>query len=168
MLVDDFSRPGRRSALGTSWQATSDRVMGGRSQAGLIDLLGGGLGLRGPVRLENNGGFVMASLDLASAGQALDASAFDGLALTYRSGAGLYGLRLRTSDCQAPWQSYRASLPPAPDVQATVVPFSAFEANRIETPFDPQRLERLGVIALGLVLGAPFEADIDLFKLAFV
>lgn len=36
LLIDDFSRADRTSALGTRWRAVSDQVMGGVSEARLV------------------------------------------------------------------------------------------------------------------------------------
>jgi hypothetical protein len=76
LLLDDFSRPDGRSALGTAWRAFTDQVMGGVStqSVGRETVEGErALRLRGEVRLDNNGGFVQVALDL---GGPRDASAF--------------------------------------------------------------------------------------------
>ena len=59
MLIDDVSREGFVSALGTTWQTVSDRVLGGISTATLRVGEHAGrrwLRLSGEVWLENNGG----------------------------------------------------------------------------------------------------------------
>ena len=71
MLIDDFSRTDLVSALGTEWRGVSDRVMGGVSQESVSRSVEGdrpSLHLQGDVRLENNGGFIQAALDLSSGG----------------------------------------------------------------------------------------------------
>ena len=81
MLIDDFTDDRLVSKLGTRWRGVSDQVMGGISEAtvshGVID---GRPSLRmtGDVRLENDGGFIQAALDLAPSGDTLDASGFSG------------------------------------------------------------------------------------------
>jgi hypothetical protein len=86
-ILDDFSRDDLISALGTPWRGFSDRVMGGISEETIaLATIDGRRALRlsGEVRLENNGGFIQAALDLAPAGQSLDASAFAGVLLVVR------------------------------------------------------------------------------------
>ena len=68
LLLDDFSRPDGRSALGTAWRAFTDQVMGGVStqSVGRETVEGErALRLRGEVRLDNNGGFVQVALPSA-------------------------------------------------------------------------------------------------------
>ena len=87
MLIDSVSRDDLVCDLGTRWHGVSDAVMGGVSQAELaVDEQGGRrcLRLRGDVRLDNNGGFIQMALDLAAAGQPIDATAFDGVRLLVR------------------------------------------------------------------------------------
>jgi hypothetical protein len=87
LIVDDFSRDDLISALGTPWRGFSDQVMGGISEETIaLSTIDGRRALRlsGEVRLENNGGFIQAALDLAPAGQTLDASAFTGVLLVVR------------------------------------------------------------------------------------
>ena len=84
MLIDDFSTEGLVSSLGTTWRPVTDQVMGGVSQARVTRTSLEGrscLRLAGEVRLENNGGFIQAGLDLAPEGRLLDASAFTGVRL---------------------------------------------------------------------------------------
>ena len=63
--------------------------------------------LSGDVRLENNGGFIQAALDLTSVGDTFDASAFTGIRLVARGNNEQYSVHLRTPDNVQPWQSYR-------------------------------------------------------------
>ena len=110
MLIDDFSRADLVSPLGTKWRSVSDQVMGGISQGKLTRSAtedGPCLRLTGDVSLENNGGFIQASLDLTEDGGALDVSSFAGIRLIVRGNDEQYGLHLRTTDVARPWQSYR-------------------------------------------------------------
>ena len=69
MLIDDFNDPGGLSRLGTPWRSVTDQVMGGVSTARIaFEEIQGRLCLclSGDVSLDNNGGFIQASLDLAS------------------------------------------------------------------------------------------------------
>ncbi len=68
MLIHDFSIRRLTSELGTRWRAVSDWVMGDVCEPKLdITAIEGrhGMHLTGAVRLENNRGFIQASLDLA-------------------------------------------------------------------------------------------------------
>lgn len=152
MLIDDFSKPGLVSALGTEWRGVSDRVMGGVSEASVSGTEVGGrqsLHLRGDVRLENNGGFIQAALNLAAGSGTLDATAYRGIRLVARGNGERYSLHLRTPDNVRPWQSYRAEFTAGPDWQTIDLPFAEFAPYRLDTPLDITRLRRLGLVAIG-------------------
>ena len=166
-LVDDRATGTRRAATGTDWELVTDRVMGGVSSGRLApETIAGRAALRmtGEVRLENNGGFVQMALDLAPGGGPVDASSWAGLALEVRGNGARYGCHLRTADITRPWQSYRAPFEAGPDWQRILLPFTAFEAHRTEAPFDPSRLRRIGLVAIGRA----FAADLALARLEFV
>ena len=166
MLIDDFARPDLVSRLGTSWRAVSDRVMGGVSEAGMTRAGFGGrhcLRLTGDVRLENNGGFIQAALDLAPADSVLDASGFEGLRMVASGNAERYGLHLRTPDCRRPWQSYRAEFEAGEDWRSLELPFSRFLPHRLTAPLDARRLRRLGLVAIGRA----FHADLRVASVGF-
>ncbi|WP_299396723.1 CIA30 family protein [Pelagibius sp.] len=165
-LIDDFSDPGLVSRLGTPWRAVSDRVMGGVSEASVTREAEGGsacLRLTGDVRLENNGGFVQAALDLTSSGETFDASAYAGLRLTVRGNGEHYGLHLRSADNTRPWQSYRSAFTAGSEATTLEIPFAAFQPYRSEKPLDVSRLRRLGLVAIGRA----FTADLVLCRIAF-
>lgn len=165
MLIDDFSQAGLRSALGTRWRGVSDQVMGGISEAAVRrSEIDGRICLRlsGDVRLENDGGFIQASLDLAQGAQNLDASAFDGISLLVRGNGENYGLHLRTPDNRLPWQSYRAQFRADPAWQELKLPFSDFLLHRLEVPLDRSSLRRLGLVAIGRA----FHADLAVARIA--
>ena len=106
MLIDNFKRDDLVSALGTTWRGVSDQVMGGISEAGLQRSLVDGrpaLRLTGDVRLEHNGGFIQASLNLAKEGEVFDASGYAGIRLSVRGNDEIYGFHLRTGDVRRPW-----------------------------------------------------------------
>lgn len=101
MLIDGFSGATLSSPLGTRWRVVSDQVMGGVSTATIsLDTIDGRrcVRLRGDVRLDNNGGFVQASLDLAPESAALDASEYTGIRLVVRGNGEDYSVHLRTPD----------------------------------------------------------------------
>jgi hypothetical protein len=166
MIIDDFFRTDLVSATGTRWRAVTDKVMGGVSNASLEYRVVEGrshLHMAGDVRLENNGGFVQAALDLALNGGTLDASEFIGVKLVVRSNGEQYAIHLRTPDNVHPWQSYRAQFIVAGDWTTIDLPFVAFVPHRLETPLDITRLRRIGLVAIGRA----FRADLAIADLRF-
>lgn len=150
-IIDDRSSGDYRSTLGTRWRLVTDGVMGGDSTGELLtDTVNGRhcLRLRGDVRLENNGGFVQAALDLPE-DAAFDASAWSGLLLDVYGNGEQYNLHLRTGDVWLPWQSYRASFAAQPGWQQVRLPFTGFTAYRIGAELDLKLLERIGIVAIG-------------------
>ena len=166
MLIDDFSNDGLVSALGTEWRGVSDRVMGGVSDVRVEHSNAEGqvfLRLRGDVRLENNGGFVQAALDLNASGGVLDASAYRGLRIMVRGNGQQYSLHLRTPDATRPWQSYRAHFTAGEHWQKIDLPFDGFAPYRLDQPLDTQRLKRIGLVAIG----RSFSADLMVSSIRF-
>jgi hypothetical protein len=166
MLIDDFSRTDLVSALGTEWRGVSDRVMGGVSQETVSRSVADGhpaLHLQGDVRLENNGGFIQAALDLSSGGRTLDASAYKGIRLMVRGNGEKYSLHLRTPDNVRPWQSYRAEFTAEDAWRSIYLPFESFAPHRLDTPLDTSRLSRLGLVAIGRA----FSADVMVSSISF-
>ncbi len=166
MLIDDFSDPNLVSKLGTTWRGVSDQVMGGISQASVSrEVVEGRTALRlsGDVRLENDGGFIQAALDLAPERGVFDASAFTGVRITARGNDERYSLHLRTSDNIRPWQSYRSHFQAGPEWETHELPFAAFTPYRLETPLDTMRLRRIGLVAIGRA----FTADLAVSELSF-
>ncbi|MBK1646292.1 NADH:ubiquinone oxidoreductase [Thiocapsa imhoffii] len=154
-LIDDFTRSDGLSALGTPWRAVTDQVMGGRSQASISRETQEGrpaLCLNGDVRLENNGGFVQAILELPPSDdrvEGFDASGYAGIQLWVRGNGELYNLHLKSTTTRLPWQSYRASFVAEPEWREVRLPFSAFEPHRLVQRLDPRRLTKLGVLGIG-------------------
>ena len=166
MLIDDFASPDLVSKLGTRWRGVSDRVMGGISEASVARELVDDracLRLTGDVRLENEGGFIQAALDLAPDGGSFDASDFLGLRLLLRGNGERYSLHLRTPDNVRPWQSYRAQFTAGPAWETVELPFGSFAPYRLETPLDVTRLRRLGLVAIGRA----FHADLAVADIGF-
>jgi hypothetical protein len=137
MVIDDFTDDGLVSKLGNRWRGVSDQVMGGVSETtvshGLIDGRPS-LCLTGDVRLENDGGFIQAALDLGPAGDTIDASGFTGVRTIVRGNGEKYSIHLRTPDNVRPWQSYRAHLTVGSDWETINLPFATFVPYRLETP----------------------------------
>ncbi|MDJ0948846.1 MAG: CIA30 family protein [Alphaproteobacteria bacterium] len=166
MLIDDFAGADLLSRLGTRWRGVSDRVMGGISEGALgRDVIDGRpcLRLTGDVRLENNGGFIQAALDLAPSGTTLDASDYSGLRLVVRGNGERYSVHLRTPDAIRPWQSYRAHFVAGANWQTIELPFETFEPYRLEAQLDVTRLRRIGLVAIGRA----FRADLAVAELRF-
>ena len=151
-LIDDFRDPDGCSRLGTRWRLVTDTVMGGVSEARMtLDTLDGrrALCLEGEVRLEHNGGFLQANLDLTRAGVPFDAGRFAGVRLLVRGNGEDYNLHLKSGDCALPWQAYRASFVAGADWQEIRIPFERFAPYRLSTPLDPGHLTQLGLVAIG-------------------
>lgn len=165
LILDDRSRGDLISTHGPPWRGFSDRVMGGISRQAIAATAIDGrscLRLTGQVRLENNGGFIQMALDLAAAGETLDASAFAGVLLVVHGNGEHYGVHLRTSDCQRPWQSYRAGFTAAPAWRDIRIPFDQFAPHRLPQPMDVRRLRRIGIVAIGRA----FSADLAVSMVA--
>ena len=140
--------------------------MGGISEASVRQAIIGdrhALHLSGDVRLENNGGFIQAALDLSPTGNPLDASDFVGIRLVARGNGEVYAVHLRTPDNRRPWQSYRAQFTAGPEWKTIDLPFDMFEPYRVTSPLDTSRLRRLGLVAIGRA----FEADLAVSEVSF-
>ena len=159
-IIDDLSRDPPMSAIGTRWQLFTDRVMGGVSNGTMIREMVAGrpaIRMRGDVSLENNGGFVQMSLDLAPDGEAIDVSVWSGIELDVFGNGEEYNVHLRTSDLTRPWQSYRQSFRADPQWQTIPFRFQEFVPYRTDVPLDTRRLKRIGVVAIGRA----FSADLS-------
>ncbi len=163
MVIDDRSSGGLPASAGGEWRLVTDGVMGGRSSGELLierHLDRDCLRLRGMVSTANRGGFVQMALDLA-AGKPFDASAYTGVYLEVAGNGEGYNLHLRTGDLWLPWQSYRAGFVADREWRRVRIPFTAFDAYRTGSRFDPGRLLRVGVVAIG----REFAADLCLGEL---
>jgi Complex I intermediate-associated protein 30 (CIA30) len=166
LFVDDFSRDDLISRLGTPWRGFSDQVMGGISKGtiALVKIDGRrALRLSGDVRLENNGGFIQAALDLAREGQTLDVSAYTGVFLIVRGNGKRYGVHLRTPECVRPWQSYRAGFMAEAERREIRLPFDQFQPYRLTEPLGVAHLRRIGLVAIGRA----FHADLAVSAVGF-
>lgn len=152
VVILDAARPDTGLCPPARWQAITDQVMGGvsRGSVALEDVAGEpALVLSGAVSLENNGGFIQMACDLMSDGGPLDASGLAALRLRVRGDGADYGLHLRTTDLARPWQSYRLGFQAPPAWTDVTLSFGDVEAHRTDTPFRPDRLRRLGLVAIG-------------------
>ena len=158
LIIDDRSSGTLESALGPSWRMFTDGVMGGVSTGMLTPASVDQrvcLRLQGDVRLENNGGFVQAALDVEDT-PAEDASAYTGIEIEVYGNDEAYNLHLRTDDLWLPWQSYRTTFAAAARWQTLQLPFAEFSGYRTGKPLDVSELERIGVVAIGRA----FTADL--------
>lgn len=156
-IIDDLSRDPPMSAIGTRWQLFTDRVMGGVSNGTIIREIVAGrpaIRMQGDVSLENNGGFVQISLDLAPDGESVDVSAWSGIELDVFGNGEEYSVHLRTSDLNRPWQSYRQSFRTDPQWQTISFRFQDFVPYRTDVALDTRRLRRLGLVAIGRAFSA--------------
>jgi hypothetical protein len=165
LILDDRATENLESALGTSWRMMTDGVMGGVSTGTLTTASIGDrdcLRMQGDVRLENNGGFVQAALDLDDT-VAEDASGYTGIVIDVYGNNESYNLHLRTDDLWLPWQSYRAGFQATDSWQTLRLPFAEFVPYKTSKPLDLTELERLGVVAIGRA----FSADVCIGRLGF-
>jgi len=164
LLLDDRSSGDSRARDGAQWRLFTDGVMGGVSQGRLTyDIIDTRpcMRLTGEVRMDNNGGFVQAALDI-NGDKRFDVSDYTGVLLDVYGNAEQYNMHLRTSKTQRPWQSYRATFQSTPSWQTIRLPFLQFEPYRIEVPLDPADIRRIGIVAIGRA----FYADLCLGRLA--
>lgn len=164
-IIDDRVSDTLNANRGTVWRLVTDAVMGGVSQGDLrpdrVDSRNC-LRLQGAVSTANNGGFVQMVLELG-ASKPFDASHYQGLLLEVSGNGEKYNLHLRTADLWFPWQSYRFSFVAEPDWRQIRVPFSELTAYRTKTRFDPEKLARIGLVAIG----REFQADLCLGSIRF-
>ena len=164
LIIDDRRTGDLESVAGGSWRMVTDGVMGGISSGELsLETINNKacLRLRGDVRLEYNGGFIQAALDVEDT-EAADASDYHGLLLKVYGNDQEYNLHLRTGDVWLPWQSYRTSFRAPARWQTVRLPFAEFTGYRIGKKLDLKRLERIGLVAIGRA----FAADLCIGELA--
>lgn len=165
LIIDDRSSGELRSNLGEEWRLVTDNVMGGVS-SGKLDLHTyqgkNCLRMQGDVSTENNGGFVQIALNLAESGS-FDASAYDGVELEISGNNESYNIHFRTAGLWFPWQSYRAAFDASNDWQTIRIPFAGLEAYKTGRAFKPEKLNRIGIVAIG----REFQADLCLASLKF-
>jgi len=149
----------------SGWRLVTDGVMGGISSGTMRHEEREGRAcvcLAGDVSTANNGGFIQIALDLDDdiAARAAD---YDGVALQVLGNGEAYNVHLRSSDLWLPWQSYRAGFVALADWSAVRLPFSGFEPYKTGSSLRPERLKRIGLVAIG----RDFKADVCVADLAF-
>jgi hypothetical protein len=155
-IIDDRTTGDTLSSSGKPWRFVTDGVMGGVSDGRLDPDVAENracLHLQGKVRLDNNGGFIQAALEVP--GKVRDVAAdYTGIALEVSGNGEAYNLHLRTSDLWLPWQSYRTTFTAGPQWQTLYLPFEEFEAYRTSKALDVRRLKRIGILAIGRAFAA--------------
>ncbi len=140
--------------LSPRWEFVADTVMGGVSRGALIsDTVDGRKAARltGTVSLDNNGGFLQMAFDVQA-----DMSSWTGIEIDVRGNGEAYDLRVRTDQLTRPWQSFRATFVAARTWTPVRVPFADLVPHRTDAAFNPERVRRIGILAIGRV----FDADI--------
>ncbi len=165
-LIDDFSREGGISAIGTEWRQYTDQVMGGVSTASYtFEVIDGKrcIHLQGSVSLENRGGFVQVALPLRQKGRAFDASQFTGVRLWVKGNGESYYVHLRSSKTWLPWQYYEAPFFADDQWQKVEIPFEQFNPQSLKSALNPKKLKRLAVVGAKKA----FKADIAVSRIEF-
>lgn len=149
----------------TGWRLVTDGVMGGVSRGTLSETTQDGrrcLHLEGQVSTANNGGFIQAAQEIAPA-DAKRLGAYAGVRVALRGNGEAYNIHLRTSDLWLPWQSFRATVQATGEWRTVSVPFADFTAYKTRAQLRPERLRRLGIVAIG----RDFAADLCIGEVAF-
>ena len=153
-------------AIDPEWEFVTDGVMGGESQGQMTkEQVRGHAATRltGRVSLENNGGFLQMAFDFNAGGGPVDASAWSGIELILCGNGETYDLRLRTTDLDRPWQSFRSDFTAPAQWTTLRLPFAALTAHRTDAQFDACALRRLGLVAVGRA----FAVDLAVREVAF-
>lgn len=164
LILDDRKSGDLMSGTGKEWYLVTDGVMGGVSDGRLAPVEMEGrpcLRLQGEVRLENNGGFIQAALDVPDTVLA-GITGYTGVSLEVYGNGEQYNLHLRTRDLWLPWQSYRTTFQAVPQWQTLRLPFAEFEPYRTGKALDVGRLKRIGIVAIGRA----FNADLCIGKVS--
>ena len=165
LLIDDRSQNDLRTVSGEQWQLVTDGVMGGISDGQLVsDEIDDQpcVRLRGDVSLENNGGFIQATINLSDALKK-NLSEYGGLAIEVYGNDEDYNIHLRTNDLRLPWQSYRNTFHAKSGWKTLYLPFSEFTPYRVEKPLNINKLTRIGIVAIG----RKFSADLCISRIGF-
>ncbi len=165
LIIDDRSSADYSIDTGSSWRLVTDHVMGGVSTGRLtIDEIDARscLRLQGEVSTENNGGFVQMALDLTNE-RIRNADSYDGLVIDVYGNNESYNLHLRQDGLLLPWQAFRATFTALPRWQTIHLPFDTFTPHATRSDLKPDRLKRIGLVAIG----REFEADLCLGRIGY-
>ena len=151
-----------------TWEYVADTVMGGMSSGNIraeVYQRRSANVLRGDVSLDNNGGFVQIAADLNADGRIYDASAWDGFELLICGNDTAYDFRLRTDALRRPWQSFRTDFIAPSTWQTVQLPFDQMIPHKTDAAFDPARLRRIGILAIGRAMRAEIAvAAVHLYR----
>lgn len=150
---------------GGGWRGFSDRVMGGVSNAELVQAEVAGkdcLRLTGNVTRERNGGFIQMAYFFGNNDASFDASDYRGIEMLVFGNNEHYNVHLRTEDCGWYDESYRFTFTAKDEWQRVQVPWSSFEGNGVKVPLDSSTLKRIAI--LGWM--REFEADVAIAELS--
>jgi len=157
-IIDDRSTESIHTQSGSEWRLLTDGVMGGVSEGQLTLATIADrqcLRMRGDVKLDNNGGFVQIALNLSK--QVIkDIETYTGLMLQVYGNDEEYNIHLRTADVWLPWQSYRATFAAPRAWKTLYIPFTEFKPYRIRKVLNINKLQRIGIVAIG----REFKADL--------
>ena len=165
LIIDDRASGKYAGAEGCGWRLVTDNVMGGVSEGRLsIEEIAGRrcVRLRGTVRTENNGGFIQAALDL-EVPRRRDAGGYHGVAIDVYGNDESYNLHLRQEGLWLPWQAFRATFRASAQWQTRYLPFTGFRPHATNAVLRPDRLTRIGVVAIGRA----FSADICVARIGY-
>ena len=164
-VIDDRNSGDLTATSGGEWRLITDGVMGGVSDGRLlVDIRENQscLHLQGDVKLDNNGGFVQAALDLEDA-TPQNIRNYTGLMLSVYGNNEQYNVHLRTEENRLPWQSYRTTFIVIPEWKKLYIPFEEFRPYRTSKALNIDRLRRIGIVAIG----REFRSDLCIGGLAF-
>ena len=164
LVLDDRSTGDEHANTGATWRLVTDGVMGGKSSGQLTVQRFDGrdcLRLQGDVSVANNGGFIQMALDI-DADSARPVPDYTGIELDVSGNGEAYNLHLRTSDLWLPWQSWRTTFTAPAGWQTVRLPFNGFSAYRTGKTLSLDRLERIGLVAIGRA----FTADLCVARVA--
>ena len=110
--------------------------------------------------LDTNGGFVQMALNLPK-DKIDNITSYTGLVFETYGNDESYNIHLRTSNLWLPWQSYRASFIAPSEWKTFYIPFTEFNSYRTSKALKVEKIERIGVVAIG----REFTADLCLGKI---
>jgi hypothetical protein len=150
-----------------SWRSVTDGVMGGVSQGSMTKTERQGqscLRLAGRVSTANNGGFIQINARLPE--RIRDkVSDYEGVVIRVMGNEEAYQVHLKSDNLWLPWQSYRSRFQATSDWQEIRMPFSAFEPYKTRSSLKPQRINRIGIVAIGRDFDADFcVSGVGLYK----
>jgi hypothetical protein len=166
-LIDDFSRQGNISVIGTRWQQFTDQVMGGVSEGrfGFNEIEGKRcIRLQGRVSLENRGGFIQVALPLNAKSGSLDAGDYRGVRLLVRGNGERYYVHFKSTQTMLPWQFFSAEFPTTESWKTVDLPFERFdpENHKAET-LNINKLKRIAIVAAN----KEYVADVAVARIEF-